>query len=182
MKTITGLLLILGIIITTSCEGPVGPPGRDGLDGLDGLDAEIGTVFETNSINFTAENEYSYLFEFPSNFTVYNGDVVLVYILWSVSDGTDIWRLLPQTVVLDDGVIQYNYDHTLNDVQIFIDWTVGELLPDETDNQIFRIAVLPADLVAKDKSIDVTDFNSVMKSMNKNLNSIENIAPSIEMK
>lgn len=179
MKTITGLLLVLGIIITTSCEGPQGPPG---IPGEDGLDAEIGTVFETNSINFTAENEYSYLFQFPSDFTVYDGDVVLVYILWNVSDGTDIWRLLPQTVVLDDGVIQYNYDHTLNDVQIFLEWTVGELLADETDNQIFRVAVLPADLVAKDKSIDVTDFESVMKSMNKNFNSIEKIAPSLQTK
>ena len=178
MKTITSLLLILGIILTTSCEGPVGPPGPPGDDGLD---AEIGTVFETNSINFNSGNEYSYLFQFPNNFTVYDGDVVLVYILWDVIDGADVWRLLPQTVVIEgDGVVQYNFDYTLDDVQIFMEWTTSELLPAETDNQIFRIAVLPAAFM-QDKSVDVTNFDSVMKSMNKTLKSIEKIDTSLQM-
>jgi hypothetical protein len=108
---------------------------------------------------------------------------VLVYILWQQEETSggliDIWRLLPQTVLLNDGVLQYNYDFTTGDVQIFLEGTTdfNNLLPAETDNQIFRIAVLPA-ILAKDKSIDVTDFDSVMKSMNKNLNSIEKINPS----
>ena len=186
MKTLTGLLLFLAIIITTSCEGPVGPPGPPGQNGLDGIDAEMGTVIEVYG-DFTPQNDYNLYYAFEDYYvTVYDGDAVLVYILWQQEETSgglvDIWRLLPQTVVLNDGVLQYNYDFTTADVQIFLEGTTdfSNLLPAETEDQIFRIAVLPA-ILAKDKSIDVTNFDSVMKSMNKNLNSIEKINPSIPL-
>jgi hypothetical protein len=92
--------------------------------------------------------------------------VVLVYILWEVANvngkQTDVWRLLPQTVLLDDGILQYNFDYTVADVKIFLEGTTNfnNLLPAETNNQVFRIAVLPADFIAK-KSVDINDFNSL---------------------
>lgn len=185
MKTITSLLFLFTAIFLTSCEGPIGPQGPPGPAGADGQ-ALLGTVFETDPINFTSNNDYSYLFQFPSDFEIYDGDVVLVYILWeqaSTNDGgtTDVWRLLPQTVVLDDGILQYNFDHTTSDVKIFLEGTTdfNNLLPAESENQIFRIAVLPASF-AKNNNIDVTDFNAVMKSLNLNLNSIEKINPSLQ--
>jgi hypothetical protein len=186
MKTITGLLFLFTAIFLTSCEGPVGPEGPQGLPGADGQ-ALLGSVFETDPINFAPANDYSYLFQFPTNFEIYDGDLVLVYILWeqtSTNDGgtVDVWRLLPQTVVLDDGVLQYNFDHTTADVKIFLEGTTdfNNLLPAETDNQIFRIAVIPA-AFAKNNNIDVTDFNAVMKSMNLNLNSIKKINSSVDI-
>lgn len=186
MKTITSLLFLITAIILTSCEGPVGPPGRDGLDGLDGIDAEMGTAVEVYG-DFTPQNDYLLYYAFGDyDITVYDGDAVLVYILWEqaeTNDGgvTDVWRLLPQTVVLNDGILQYNYDFTTTDLQIFLEGTTdfNNLLPAETDNQVFRIVVLPA-VLAQDKSIDVTDFNSVLKSMNKNLNFIQKINPSLK--
>lgn len=167
MKTLARIFLLFAAVILISCEGEPGPPGQDGLDGL------IGSVFEIEG-DFTPGNDYTLFYEFPSNFEIYDGDLVLVYILWEVSNGTDVWRLLPQTVVLDDGILQYNFDYTLGDAQIFLEGTTDfdNLLPAETDDQIFRIAVLPAEF-AKNKSIDVTDFNAVAKSINVNLNSIQ---------
>ncbi len=167
MKTLARIFLLFAAVILISCEGEPGPPGQDGLDGL------IGSVFEVEG-DFTPGNDYTLFYEFPNNFEIYDGDLVLVYILWEVSNGTDVWRLLPQTVVLNDGILQYNFDYTLGDVQIFLEGTTDfdNLLPAETDDQIFRIAVLPAEL-AKNKSIDVTDFNAVAKSINVNLNSIQ---------
>ena len=185
MKTLTGLLLFLAIIISTSCEGPIGTPGRDGLDGLDGMDAEIGTVIEVYG-DFTPENEYTLYYAFEDyDLTVYNGDAVLVYILWEQVEANgggliDVWRLLPQTIVTDDGVVQYNFDFTTADVQIYLEGTVSEYLPAETDDQIFRIAVLPA-ILAEDKSIDISNFDAVLKSMNMNLNSIEKIDASMQI-
>lgn len=186
MKTITSLLFLFTAIFLTSCEGPIGPEGPPGPAGADGQ-ALLGSIFETDPINFTPQNEYSYLFGFPSDFEIYDGDIVLVYILWeqaSTDNGgtTDVWRLLPQTVVLDDGVLQYNYDHTTADVKIFLEGNTdfNNLLPAETDNQIFRIAVVPA-AFAQNKNIDVTDFNAVMNSLHLNLNTIEKINPSMEL-
>ena len=183
MKTIKSLFLLTIISFLISCEGPIGPPGYDGEDGEN---AEIGSIFEIQG-DFTPNNNYMLYYEFPSNFEIYDGDVVLVYILWEQAETnngglTDVWRLCPQTVVLNDGVLQYNFDYTLADVQIFLEGTTNfnNLLPGETDNQIFRIAVLPA-AFAKENTIDVTDFSVVMKSLNLNLTSIEKINPGIQL-
>lgn len=185
MKTITTILLLFTAVIFTSCEGPMGPPGYDGVDGADG-ETLLGSIFEIQD-DFTFQNDYKIYFEFPSDFEIYDGDVVLVYILWEqaeTNNGTvDVWRLLPQTVVLNDGILQYNFDHTLADVQIFLEGSTdfNNLLPAETDNQIFRIAVIPA-AFAQNTTIDFSDLNAVMNSMNINLNAIEKVNPTIQMK
>jgi len=171
MKKITSTLLILAAIIIISCEGPVGPPGIPGEDG--GL--FLGSIFEIEG-DFDAANDYKLYFEFPSDFEIFNTDVVLVYILWEEFDGLDVWRLLPQTVVLPEGVIQYNFDYTVADVQVFMEGTIPpqDWLSAETDNQIFRIAVLPADFAAK-KTVDINDFNSIINSPELKLNTISDL-------
>ncbi len=182
MKTLVATLLLFTAIIITSCEGPIGPPGIPGEDGADGL---IGSVFEIEG-DFTPQNGYKIFYQFPNNFEIYDGDIVLVYILWeqaSTNNGpVDVWRLLPQTVALDDGILQYNFDYTLADVQVFLEGTTdfSNLLPAETNDQIFRIAVIPA-AFAKSKSIDFSDFNAVMKSMNFNSNLIDKVNPTLKI-
>lgn len=172
MKTITGLFLIFLFAVFSSCEGPVGPmgpPGEKGDTGEDGVNI-LGSVFEIVG-DFTEENEYSIFTEFPDNLEVFESDIVLVYILWEqIDDGqTDVWRLLPQTGIFDEGILQYNFDYTLTDVLIFMEGTLSPELyqPSETDDQVFRIAVLPADFVTK-KSIDISDFGAVMNSLKIN--------------
>jgi hypothetical protein len=182
MKTITGIILVFALAVLASCEGVPGPPGRDGFDGIDGKDGEsfLGAVFEIEG-DFTSENNYSLYFEFPQTTTVYESDIVLVYILWEqaeTNDGEllDVWRLLPQTVVLDEGVLQYNYDHTFLDVQVFLEGTISfnSLLPAETDDQVLRIVVLPADY-AISSTLDVTDYDQMMKSLGINKGLVQKI-------
>jgi len=178
MKTLTITLFLIAAVTLISCEGPMGPPGVPGEDG----NTLLGTVFEKQG-DFTASNNYEIFFEFPQDFEIYDTDVVLVYILWEVLDingkQTDLWRLLPQTVILNDGLLQYNFDYTVADVKIFLEGSTdfNNLLPAETDNQIFRIAVLPADFISK-KSADISDFNSLLKLPNLKLD----IAQKVEIK
>jgi len=185
------LTFLFSAALLISCsgpEGPMGPPGQDGLDGLDGKDGKDGkdgdsflaTVFEIQG-DFTSENDFSLYFEFPESTVVFESDMVLVYILWeqvTIEGGTvlDVWRLLPQTVFLDEGILQYNYDFTYTDVLIFIEGTIdlNTLLPAEAEDQVFRIVVLPADY-AERKSLDVSDYNSLMKSLNFNPDAVEKI-------
>lgn len=175
MKTITGIILVFALAFLVSCEGEPGPPGRDGLDGLDG-ESFLGSVFEIEG-DFTSQNDYTLYFPFPSNVTVYDTDVVLVYILWEVAENNsgnpiDVWRLLPQTVVLHnentgtDEVLQYNYDYTYADVQVFLEGTIdfNTLLPAESQDQVFRIVVFPADFLAQ-KNVDTSEYNLLMKSL-----------------
>jgi len=170
MKKLTSILMIATALFLGACEGPVGPPGMDG-------DSFIGTVFEVQG-DFTPENNYLIYDTYPSNVVVYDTDVVLVYILWEDANGMDVWRLMPQTVVLPEGVIQYNFDYTYADFQIFLEFTIpaDQLLPAETDNQIFRVVVLPADFAAK-KEVDINDFNSVIGNPELQLSIVNLIQP-----
>ena len=165
MKKLTVIIMLFASVFILSCEGPMGPPGNPGEDGT----SLLGTVFEMEG-DFLPSDNFELFFDFPQNFEIYDTDVVLVYILWDVVNvngkNTDVWRLLPQTIVLDEGVIQYNFDYTVNDVKIFLETTipVNDLLPAETQDQVFRIAVLPADFVASKKSSEIIDLSILMNS------------------
>ena len=171
MKKITIAFLLFSVFAITSCEGPMGPQGLDG-------DSMIGTIFEMEG-DFLPSNNNELFFDFPSNFEIFDTDVVLVYILWDVQDingkQTDVWRLLPQTVILDEGFIQYNFDNSVEDVRVFLETTIpfNQLRPAETQDQVFRIAVLPADFIAK-KSVDILDLNSLIKIQGINFNIVKN--------
>ncbi|WP_297089041.1 hypothetical protein [uncultured Draconibacterium sp.] len=167
-KKISALFLIIAAAVLAACEGPVGPVGPPGDDGI----SYAGSIYEVE-VDFTPDDDYSVVVDHPSSIEVLPEDIVLVYILWEY-DGTDIWRLCPQTVVLPGGVIQYNYDYTQYDTRLFLEYTVDELLPAETDNQIFRIAILPIDFVAQ-KSVDISDFNSLIETPQLQLNIMDKV-------
>ena len=143
--------LVFGAFLTLfliSCEGPIGPPGFDGFDGRDGLNGEdgvniLGAVIDIEG-TFSADMDYTIGYEFPNTIEVFETDVVLVYLLWGqTEDGNgelvDIWRLMPQTRILDQGLLQYNFDHTFFDVTMFLeaDFDLATLPAGDTDNQVF---------------------------------------------
>jgi hypothetical protein len=167
MKTFTRLFFSMVLVLLFACRGEQGPPGPPGEDGLDGTSL-LGSVFEIEG-DFIPENEFSLFFEFPNTIEVFESDVVLVYLLWEVTDDLDVWRLLPQTIVFEEGILQYNFDHTFVDVRIFLDGNIdfNTLLPAEALGQVFRIVVLPADY-AKNTSLDINDYNAMMKSLGMN--------------
>ncbi|HET8753860.1 MAG TPA: collagen-like protein [Salinimicrobium sp.] len=160
-------IIAFTLFALTSCseDGPPGPEGPQGPPGEDGL---IGVIFETDGLNFTAENEYFELVGFPSDIEVFDSDVVLVYLLEGVEEGTgaDIWSLLPQTFYLPDGELEYNYNFTSESVAIFLDGNVdlSTLSADYTDNKIFRIVVVPAGF-PNTSSVDVSNFNAVLNAL-----------------
>ena len=163
---------LIAFISLSSCEGPQGPPGFDGFDGQDGQDGVniLGTVYDIVG-NFNTANDYALFSVFSEDvpgLEVFETDVVLVYILWDqIDDPTgpiDIWRLLPQTRLLQQGILQYNYDFTFEDVSIFLesDFNLGLLSSGDTNNQVFRIAILPADGAGK-RNLDITNMQEVIE-------------------
>ena len=140
MKKLSLLFAVCTFVLISSCTGPAGPPGPAGYDNL-------AQVFEA-TINFNEGNNYSRLITYPSNVVVYESDVVLVYLLEEVVNGDiDVWSQLPQTYFLNQGTLLYTFDHTFLDVNIFLDanFNLNTLGSGYTDNQIFRIAILPAE-------------------------------------
>jgi hypothetical protein len=180
MKKITLVLTAIMTLLLVSCEvngldGRDGFDGFDGFDGIDGIDGQdginiLGKVIDIEG-DFTAADDYTILYEFPNTIEVFETDVVLVYILFdqtedSNGEAVDIWRLMPQTLILNQGLLQYNFDHSFLDVSIFLDadFDLATLLPGDTDNQVFRIAVLPAESAGK-SSLDRSDIRAVMASL-----------------
>ena len=178
MKTITKIAFILSLAFLTSCQGEQGPPGVDGLNGLDGTSL-LGSVFEITG-TFDQSNDYSLHFNFPSDFEIYTSDIVMVYILWGQTNDAeplDIWQPLPHNTLLGSGeILQYNFDYTVADVYIYLDATVDRstLSEGDTNNQTFRIAVMPA-AFATDKSVNLNSLGSVMKAMKITSNGIQTL-------
>ncbi len=61
----------------------------------------------------------------------------------------------------DEGVLTYNFDFTQTDVRFFLDGTIdfGILDASYTQNQVFRVVVVPADNVGR---LDYRDLSIVM--------------------
>ena len=153
MKSIILFLAFTSAILFSSCEGPQGPPGLSGTNIL-------GQVFEVN-INFNTGNNFGRLVTFPSNIEVYESDVVLIYLLTDVvPDGNgstiDVWSQLPQTFFPVQGTLLYTFDHTFIDAQIFLDanFDLTLLGPEFTNNQIFRIAIVPSEYGTADLTMN----------------------------
>lgn len=162
MKKIYLLILLAGSALF-GCQEPIpGPPGIPGRDGIDGLDGEEGYVFEYE-FSFTAP-DYSVLLNLPGDFQMLDSDVMLIYLLWEVTeDGLEIWRAMPQTLYFSDGVLAYNYDFTKYDASVFLDGTVNldGLGAAYTDNWIARIVIVPAQFGSGRTAIDYSDYDAV---------------------
>lgn len=146
MRKILLLFTAVSAIILSGCEGDPGPPGPEGEPGINIL----GQVFEV-TLDFTPTNGFSQLIQFPGNVEVFESDTVLVYLLEDVIPGNggsiDVWSQLPQTFFVSQGTLLYSFDHTFLDVRIFLDanFDLSTLGPAFTQNQTFRIAVVPSE-------------------------------------
>jgi hypothetical protein len=155
MKKITLILVFIGMISLQGCT-------IEDNSGYVDYDT-YSKVFEVTR-SFSPQNDFSSLVTF--NPPIFASDVVLVYLLWDVeNDGTPIWRLMPQTVQLFEGDLQYNYDFTRYDVNLFLDsldFPLTILGPEWTQNQTFRIVLVPA---AFGNKMDYTNYEGVLKTL-----------------
>ena len=172
MKKIFTLLLI-SVFVLSSCGndgavGPQGPPGANGLDGLDGLGY---TFEETVTFDyFSNENLYSAIIPISDDIATEQpeADAVLVYRLEVLTDEGvefDTWSLIPQNFFIEEGTIQYVYNHTASDVEIIIDgnFDLSNLDAGFTENQTFRVIVIPSLIFSS--GLNLSDMEAVMKAL-----------------
>lgn len=160
MKNINTLILALfGMFVFQACEGPEGPQGLQGPEGEPGINI-LSEVFEVE-VDFNEGNNYQVIRGFDP--PIIDGDMVLAFIQWDVDGSSPIWRALPQTVFFNEGVLMYNYDFSNSDFSLFLDGPLDYSLlgPEWTENQLFRIVVVPGELLSANARIDLTDYNAV---------------------
>lgn len=163
MKKIITLLAVIGMFSLQGCS----------TDNTVDNDT-ISTVFENKNLyNFNSANGYKVKFIFP--YSIVSTDMVLVYRLTGTSNGNDLWEFLPETHYFPDGTrdFSFNFDFTKNDVQIYLEGNdLATVLDEYRLNQIFRIVVIPANLVY---GINKSNYNEVISKLNIKENQIQKI-------
>jgi len=167
MKKIAYLLFALTVLLT-SCEGDQGPRGFDGIP----ADEYAAQSFEVSPVNFEYYSDTGLQeVNIALPYDLLDSDVVLVYRLDDVvtidGQATDAWSPLPQNFFLNNtDIIQYVFNHTFTDVQLIIDgnFDLSTLSNTYTQNQVFRIVILPADNISLD--LDTSNLNSIMEAYN----------------
>lgn len=132
----------------------------------------IPLVFQIKT-SFTAANNYAKLLTI--NPPIHTADMVLVYRLFNVVSGVDVWRTLPQTVYLTQGELEYNFDFTRSNINIFLDsnFDLNTLEATWAIDQTFRVVVIPGYFANKNNvTVDFSDYKAVVKAFNINENKI----------
>ncbi len=179
MKKIATLLFV-SVFAFTSCSddgevGPQGPPGEDGVN-------IVGQTYETPAVNFdyfAEPNYYSTLVFIPEEIEIFPSDAILVYRLEVLEDEGgqfDAWSLIPQNFFLEEGIIQYVYNHTDGDVELIIDgnFDLSNLDNGFTQNQIFRFVIIPSNQ-ALSADVNISDYNAVMQTLGLNEEDVKKI-------
>lgn len=180
-KLFTGLLLT-AFIFLQACEGPAGPPGEDGIEGPAGPPGEdgvniVGEAMEME-VDFTSENDYLAIFDLDP--PILESDVMIAFIEWEMVDGTSVWRQLPQIFYHNEGDLQYNFDFTTDDFSLFLETTFdpGLLGAEWTENQYFRVVIVPADFVGRIS--DDTGYNELIELIGINEEDFKTISPGLK--
>jgi hypothetical protein len=161
MKRIIILLAVVGMFGFQGCTGPEGPPGPPGYDGQDGQ--LIVDAIQITNVSFTTSNNFGIFKNFVT--PIVASDMVLVYRLSSVVNGANVWSLIPETHYFPDATLDFSYDFdfTQYDVNIFMVGNNLGTVPDQFRfNQVFRIVVIPANLI---NGIDKSNYNAVMSTL-----------------
>jgi hypothetical protein len=191
MKKIITVLLI-SVFALTSCgdDGAMGPQGPQGPAGADGLDGLGYTFEETVTFEYDSDvNLYSTFIDIPENVVTIDpdADAVLIYRLNVIeaTDGSnlDTWSLIPQNFFLDEGIIQYVYNHTVNDVEVIIDgnFDLSILGSQFVENQTFRVVVIPSSSnFAQTTGLDISNLDAVMHALDLKESDVNKLETSIK--
>ena len=137
MKKIITLLAVVGMFSVQSCTTTTDTNYVD--------NDTIAEVFELKNINFAynATDGYTIYQKFTPN--IYASDVVLIYRLsGTIDSNTPVWQLIPRTLFLNQGELDYDFDFSKEDFTIYAGGNYDlSLTPQYLNNQTFRIVIVP---------------------------------------
>lgn len=157
MKRIFLLLAVIGLITFSSCDRDPGPQG------IPGPDSE---VFELQNVNFQLDQNNEYTIFRQLNPQLRNSDNILIYRLsGTINPQTPIWQLIPRTLFLNEGELDYDFDFSKVDFTIYAGGTYNlALTPQFIQSQTFRIVIIPG-YFSKNANLNYEDYDSVIKEL-----------------
>lgn len=163
MKRIFLLLAVIGLTTLSSCEGDTGPQGPQGPPGIES------EVFELQNVNFQLDQNNEYTIFQQLNPVIFDSDNILIYRMSCIINAqTPIWQLIPRTLYLNEGELDYDFDFSRVDFTIYAGGTYNlALTPQFINNQTFRIVIVPG-YFSKDSNLDLNDYHAVIDYFNIN--------------
>jgi len=171
MKKLITLLAVIGMFAFQGCTAPEGPEGPEGPPGQDGLIAE---VFELRNVNFSFSAADGYTIYQKLTPNIYDSDVILIYrMAGTINSNTPIWQLIPRTLYVPQGEVDYDFDFSKEDFTIFAGGTFNlSTAPQYLNNQTFRIVILPGSFST---SLNTSNYAAVMSALHIEENEIQRI-------
>jgi hypothetical protein len=164
MKKIFFLVFAVIISMITACEGPPGPPGPTGYS----AESE---VFELLEVNFNYDPELGFTIYQKLEPKILDSDVILIYRLSGTIDSkTPIWQLIPRTLYLEEGELDYDFDFSKEDFTIYAggDYNLA-FTPSYIEKQTFRIVIIPGYFSSKSVNhVDLNNYEEVIQYYNIN--------------
>ncbi len=139
------IVTVLGFAII-SCER------TEYVDNPDSTTVDYPAVYDktVNLGKINTNNNFLLGYNFPFNNNLLNQDIVLVYRKSNPTENAPIWVPLPKTYFPTQGTMDYTFDFTVSDIQIYLDadfdLTVqnSDFNRDYINNQTFRLVLVPA--------------------------------------
>lgn len=153
---------VVAMTVLQSCEGDQGPQGPAGPES---------EVFELQNVNFQLNQNNEYTIFRELNPAIYDSDVVLIYRLaGTINPQTPIWQLIPRTLFLNEGELDYDFDFSAVDFTIYAGGTYNlATTPQFINGQTFRIVIIPGYFSNKGgTAVDFEDYDAVIKAYNIN--------------
>ncbi|MFL9832373.1 hypothetical protein ABS764_16085 [Flavobacterium sp. ST-87] len=169
MKKIITLFAFVGLLAFSACSSS---------DDFDEDNDTIPLVFEIESEDFVFNNvdgyNLSYTFQQWIGDDLYDDETVLIYRLEDVlNSGAPVWQLIPRTLYLDEGELDYDYNFSPIGFKIFAGGNYNlNLTPQYLNNQTFRVVIIPAVFAT---SLDTTNYNEVMNTLKLSENQVKKV-------
>ena len=138
----------------------------------------IGQTFEISNVDFTSADGFQGVVNVvvPNDIVVFESDVPLVFVLdpdASAANGVDVFEPLPRTFFFNDGgFAQYRFNFIFDNATGIFDLDLvlesddfDSLSNGFTQNQIFRIVIVPSEFA---ETHNTDDLNSVLSELNLN--------------
>lgn len=157
MKKIFLLLAVVGLITLSSCE-------RENTNVVGDGDT-ISEVFELQNVSFQLNQNNEYTIARDLNPVIVDSDNILIYRLaGTINATTPIWQLIPRTLFLDQGELDYDFDFSRVDFTIYAGGTydIGTT-PQFIQNQTFRIVIIPG-FFSKGSTVDFNNYHAVIEA------------------
>jgi hypothetical protein len=160
MKKITLVLAFIGMITLNSCTV------NDNTNNVD--QDTISEVFELRNVNFGFDGGNNYSIYRTLNPQIFSSDVVLIYRMSGlINSSTPIWQLIPRTLYLPQGELDYDFDFSKEDFTIYAGGTYDlTLTPNYLTNQTFRIVIIPGYFSKNSKQVDFSDYKATLEAFN----------------